>query len=100
MSINPYEEAHIDLVIKALEASKLDVQISHEGGQILVTIGDIPNDLRTEFLQHAKKIHDQAKENLKELRHRCLSECKKLEKVIGMDEAKRLEKMLLDILEK
>lgn len=100
MSITPFEEAHIDVIIKSLEASKLDIQITNEGNHVGVIIGDMPNDLKNEMLQSAKKIHDAAKEQLKDLRHRAIGECKKLEKVVGKDEAKRLEKMVLDHLEK
>ena len=98
--VNPFEESHKDSIIKSIESSKLDVQITTEGTGIAVTLGAIPDDLKNESLQKSKKLYDAAKEDIKSLRHALVSEMKKLEKVLGQDEAKRLEKGFLEFIEK
>jgi ribosome recycling factor len=100
LAVNPFDESHKDAIIKSIESSKLDVQITTEGSSVVVTLGAIPDDMKSESLQKIKKITDAAKEDFKTLRHNLVSEMKKLEKVLGQDEAKRIEKGFLEILEK
>jgi hypothetical protein len=45
-------------------------------------------------------LNEACKEDMKTLRHTIISEIKKLEKIMGLDEAKRIEKGMLDILDK
>ena len=98
--INPYEEDHRDAIIKSVETSKMDVQITTEDSNVIVTLGAIPKDVKAEVIQSAKKTFDRFKDNLKGIRQSIISEIKKLEKIISKDESKRIEKNLLDGLEK
>jgi len=98
--VNPFDESHKDILIKSIENSKLDLQITTEGTGIIVTIGAITDDAKQESLMKSRKIQDSSKEELKDLRHSCMSEMKKLEKILGQDEAKRIEKAVLEIIEK
>ena len=98
--VNPFDESHKDSIVKSIESSKLDVQITTEGSSVVVTLGAIPDDMKNESFTSAKKLNEAAKEDMKTLRHTLLTEIKKLEKIIGLDEAKRIEKGLLEILEK
>jgi ribosome recycling factor len=98
--INPFEEDHKEAIIKSVESSKLDVQINIEGSNIVVTLGAIPSDIKNESIQNLKKMTDNAKEKLKNARHNCSSEMKKLEKILGKDEGKRLETSILDFIDK
>jgi ribosome recycling factor len=98
--INPFDESHKDSIIKSIEGSKLDVQITTEGLSIVVTLGAIPNEMKNECQVKAKKLFEGCKEESKELRHAMVAEVKKLEKILGQDEAKRIEKALLEFIEK
>jgi len=98
--INPFDESHKDSIIKSIEGSKLDVQITTEGPSIVVTLGAIPNEMKNECQVKAKKLFEACKEETKELRHNMVAETKKLEKILGQDEAKRIEKSLLEFIEK
>ena len=98
--INPYDPDHRDAIIKAVETSKLDVQITTEDTNVVVTLGAIPQEMKNECIQHAKKIFEGAKETLKSTRHSVISEIKKLEKILSKDEAKRIEKNILDNIDK
>ncbi len=98
--INPFDEHHREKIIKGVESSKLDVQVTTDENNIVVAIGAIPDDLKNENLQQCKKFLNAAKENIKNIRHECVNELKKLEKILGKDEAKRIEKGILDIFEK
>ena len=98
--INPYDADQRDAIIKAVETSKLDVQITTEDTNVVVTLGAIPQEMKNEYIQHAKKIFEGAKETLKSTRHSVISEIKKLEKILSKDEAKRIEKNILDNIDK
>ena len=100
LAVNPFDESHKDAIIKGIESSKLDVQITSEAESVLVTLGAIPDDMKNESLQQIKKLNEAAKEDIKNLRHSLLTEMKKLEKILGKDEAKRIEKGLVDLIEK
>jgi ribosome recycling factor len=94
--VNPFEESHKDSIIKSIESSKLDVQITIEGSSIVVTLGAIPDDMKSETMNKLKKLNDNASQQSKELRHTVIGELKKLEKILGKDEPKRIEKTILD----
>ncbi len=98
--INPYDEDHRDPIIKSVETSKLDVQLSTEESNVVVVLGAIPQDMKNEYIQNAKKIFDGAKDTLKTTRHSVISEIKKLEKILSKDEARRIEKNILDNIDK
>jgi ribosome recycling factor len=98
--INPYEEDHRDAIIKSVETSKMDIQITTEESNIIITLGAIPKDVKNEVLQSAKKVFDRFKDNLKGIRQAITSEIKRLEKIISKDETKRIERNLLNELEK
>ncbi len=100
LAITPFDESHKDSIVKGIESSKLDVQITTEANSIIVTLGAIPDDMKTESLQKLRKLNDASKEDMKNLRHSMISEIKKLEKIIGQDEAKRIEKTIVDTFEK
>jgi ribosome recycling factor len=100
IALSPFDENYKDSIIKGIQSSKLDVQIASEGNNIVVTLGDIPDDMKNESLQLCKKIQDSGKEELKNIRHQFLNEMKKLEKIIAKDEVKRIEKNVIEILEK
>ena len=98
--INPYEEDHRDAIIKSVETSKMDVNITTEDTNVIVTLGAIPKDVKNEVVQSAKKLFDRFKDNLKGIRQSITSEIKRLEKIISKDETKRIEKNLLNELDK
>lgn len=98
--INPYDADQRDAIIKAVETSKLDVQISTEDSNVVVILGAIPQDMKNEYIQNAKKLFESTKEDLKSIRHSLISEIKKLEKILSKDEAKRIEKNILDNVDK
>jgi ribosome recycling factor len=98
--INPYESDHKEPIIKSIESSKLDVQITSEENNVVITLGAIPNDIKLENLQLLKKQVDQTKESIKSIRQSCNNEMKKLEKILGKDEGKRLETAIFDHIDK
>jgi len=98
--INPYDADQRDPIMKAVETSKMDVQISTEDSNVVVVLGAIPQDMKNEYIQNAKKLFEGAKEDLKSSRHAVISEIKKLEKILSKDEAKRIEKNILDNIDK
>jgi ribosome recycling factor len=98
--INPYEEDHKESIIKGVESSKLDVQINVEDTNVVVTLGAIPSDIKIENVQAAKRFADNSKDRLKSIRQSCNNEFKKLEKIIGKDEGRRLETQILDVIER
>lgn len=98
--ISPFDETYREAIVKAVETSKLDVQISNEGSNTVVTLGAIPSDVKNEQLKQVKKYNDSVKEDVSNIRRKALDEIKKLEKILGKDEAKRFEKIILDIFEK
>lgn len=100
LTISPYDETYKDIIIKALETSKLDVQLTFEGTNTIVTLGAVPQDVKLEQIKQIKKLNDSTKENSSLERRKVLEEIKKLEKILGKDEAKRLEKSVLEIFDK
>jgi ribosome recycling factor len=98
--INPYDAEHRDPIIKAVETSKMDVQITTEDSNVVVTLGAIPQDMKNECIQSAKKLYDKSKDSVKNIRHGLISEIKKLEKIISKDESKRIEKNILENIDK
>jgi ribosome recycling factor len=98
--VNPYEADHKEAVIKGIESSKLDVQISTEENNVIVTLGAIPNDIKQENLNLLKKHADQTKDIVKGIRQACNNEMKKLEKILGKDEGKRLETVIFNHMDK
>jgi ribosome recycling factor len=100
LAVSPFDDSHKDAIVKAIEGSKLDVQISSEGNNIVVTLGQIPDDLKNESMQQCKKLQNKSKDEMKELRHKCASEIKKLEKILGKEEAHRIDKDLMALFEK
>lgn len=98
--INPYDADHRDSIIKTVETSKMDVQITTEDSNVVVTLGAIPQDMKNEYLQSAKKLFEKSKESIKSSRHSAVNEIKKLEKILSKDEARRIEKNILDNIER
>lgn len=98
--VTPFDDHMRDATNKAIEASKLDVQVVTEGNSLIVTIGNIPNDVKKELKAKIDRIYNTTKETIKENRHNLLSEIKKLEKILGKDDAKRLEKSTLEQIDK
>ena len=98
--VTPFDDNMKDAINKGIESSKLDVQVVSEGNTLLVTLGNIPNDVKKDLNAAINKIYNQSKESIKETRHHFLAEIKKLEKILGKDEAKRMEKGILDQVDK
>jgi ribosome recycling factor len=98
--VTPFDEGMRDTINKGIESSKLDVQIVLEGNSLLVTLGNIPNDVKKELLATITKIYNNIKDSIKDNRHSFLGEMKKLEKILGKDDVKRLERNVLDQVEK
>jgi len=55
----------------------------------------MPSELKNECLSLLKKLSTKSIDLLKDIRHNIINEIKKLEKIIGKDEAKKLEKNIL-----
>jgi ribosome recycling factor len=100
INISPFDVEHKDIIIKALQTTKLDLQIKAEGNNILVIVGPIPKDLKLEITNKIKKIDTSFKDEIKKLKHGAIAEAKKLEKIIGKDESKRMEKSLVEVIDK
>lgn len=100
ININPFDIQHKDLIIKALQTTKLDLQINSEGNIINVIVGPIPKDLKNEILNKIKKIEASFKEEIKKIKHLSQQEIKKLEKIISKDDTKKLEKSIFDVIDK
>lgn len=98
--ITPFEDSHKEAIIKSLETTKLDIQITTENNSIILTIGEIPDTLKKECLSKTKKLFEAFKEDIKNLRHSSSLEIKKLEKIMGSDESKRIVKYLNELFEK
>ena len=98
--VTPFDDDMKDSINKGIEASKLDLQITIEGNSLVVTLGSIPNDVKKELQANINKIYHNIKESIKDNRHSLLGEMKKLEKIMGKDEVKRLERSILDQVEK
>jgi ribosome recycling factor len=98
--VNPFDESMKDSINKGIESSKLDLQVVTEGSSLIVTIGNIPNEMKKELKIKVDKLYNAVKEVIKENRHSLLSETKKLEKIIGKDDARRLEKLTLETIDK
>lgn len=101
ININPFDEDHKDNIIKALQTTNLDLQIQSEGNNIIsVVVGPIPKEIKLETINKYKRLESNLKEEIKKLRHNGTSEAKKLEKITGKDSARKLEKNILDVIDK
>ena len=100
MIVTPFDENMKDSINKGIESSKLDAQVTSEDSSLVVVLGNIPNDLKKEYLTTITKIYNHSKESIKEVRHGLLGEMKKIEKILGKDEAKRMEKGIIEDVEK
>ena len=99
--VNPFDENHKESIIKGLESCKLDIQIKIDGNNIVVNLGDMPSDVKTECLNSLKKMSTKAIDQIKDIRHSIVNEMKKVEKILSKDDARKLEKTILaDVIEK
>ena len=99
--VNPFDETHKESIIKGLESSKLDVQIKLDQQNIVVNLGDMPSDVKNEALNTLKKLSTNAVDQIKDVRHNIMNEIKKIEKILSKDDARKLEKTLLqEVVEK
>ena len=98
--VTPFDDNMKDAIHKGIESSKMDIQIISEGNTLLITLGNIPNDVKKDLHAAINKIYNHSKESMKETRHNFLAEIKKLEKILGKDEAKRMEQGILDLVDK
>jgi len=96
----PYEEKHTESIIKTLKTTKYDFEISTEGSNIIINVGEIPKDVKMDLNKRVTKIQNDSKDKLKHVRQEVITEFKKIEKIIGKDDAKRLEKNITDTIEK
>ena len=100
VNIQPFDAAHKEQIIKTLQTTKLDLQISSEGQNIVVIVGNIPKDLKLELTNKLKRMESGVKEEIKKIKQVVSSEFKKLEKILGKDEINRLEKRVYDNFDK
>jgi ribosome recycling factor len=100
INIAPYDQGNKEQIVQALQSTNLDLQINSEGTLIHVIVGPIPKELKLEVTNKIKRVENNFKENIKKLRHAAVNETKKLEKIIGKDTAKNLEKQILDVIDK
>lgn len=100
INVAPFDMQHKDAILKAFQITKLDIQVQSEGNNIVIIVGSIPKDLKQELINKVKKIETSMKDDIKKLRNSAVSEIKGLDKIIGKDEAKKLEKSTTEIIEK
>lgn len=91
----PFEDSFKELIVKALQTSSMELQINSEEKDIVVIVGKFPKDLKLELTNKIKKIDLNFKEGIKKLKHSFNDEGKKLEKIIGKDSLKTLEKKVI-----
>lgn len=100
VSIAPFDSTHKDLIIKGLQTTKLDLQINTEGQNITVIVGPIPKDLKAELLAKVKKIEANMREEVRKVKHNATAEIKKIEKILGKDQSKLIDKNITDSIDK
>lgn len=87
--ISVHDEGVRENVMKAVNNSGLEVACTLEGKNIQVKLLATTAENKKEYLAKAKRLEAGAKERVKDLRHGMLAKSRKLEKLIGQDEARR-----------
>eukprot|EP00340_Litonotus_pictus_P006998 CAMPEP_0170518264 /NCGR_PEP_ID=MMETSP0209-20121228/3990_1 /TAXON_ID=665100 ORGANISM="Litonotus pictus, Strain P1" /NCGR_SAMPLE_ID=MMETSP0209 /ASSEMBLY_ACC=CAM_ASM_000301 /LENGTH=235 /DNA_ID=CAMNT_0010803747 /DNA_START=68 /DNA_END=776 /DNA_ORIENTATION=- len=100
INIAPFDASHKDPILKSLQLTKLDLQINSEGNNIVIVVGTIPKEVKLEYSNKVKKVESGLKEELKKLKNEMTAEIKKLEKITGKDQSKKLEKKILEVIDK
>lgn len=100
VNIAPFDMDQKDSIIKSLQTTKFDLNIQSEGSNIVVVVGAIPKDLKMELNVKIKRIDTHLKEEIKKLRSAANNETKKLEKITGKDSSRKLDKQIIETIEK
>ncbi|MDR1448147.1 MAG: ribosome recycling factor [Candidatus Ancillula sp.] len=89
--ISPFDKSAIDGIVKSLQDSNLGFNSVREGDQIRVTLPELTEQRRLEYVKLAKTRTEEGKVFLRSLRHKAIDEIDQLlkNKEVGEDDHKR-----------
>jgi len=94
--ITPYDKSSFDAVVKALRESDLGINPTSDGNVIRVTLPQLTEERRKEFIKIAKAKAEEARISIRNIRRHAKDQLDKLQKDgdAGEDEVRRAEKQL------
>lgn len=100
--IQPWDKTAISVIEKAIMTSDLGVTPSNDGNVIRVPFPPLSEERRKEFVKIVKKIAEDGKVAIRNVRHEARDDLKEMEdeKVISEDDRKRAEKKVDELTEK
>jgi len=96
ITIQPWEANMVQVIEKALLKSGLGLTPSHDGKIIRLPIPPLTEERRKELVKYVKKLGEDSKIAVRNIRRDCNEHCKKLEKSehVSEDELKRGEEQI------
>lgn len=100
--IQPWDKTAISTIEKAIMSSDLGVTPSNDGNVIRVPFPPLSEERRKEFVKIVKKIAEDGKVAIRNVRHEARDDLKEMEdeKMISEDDRKRAEKKVDELTEK
>ncbi|CAD8163848.1 unnamed protein product [Paramecium pentaurelia] len=99
--LNVFDESTIMDVMKALENSDLNLQVKKQDKQIVCQLAQgNTKESRIIAVNNLKKLMEDAKQNLRQIRHECIDDLKPYKKVTSEDTMRQAEKQIQDLFEK
>ena len=97
--ITPYDKSAFDAVVKALRESDLGINPTSDGNVIRVTLPQLTEERRKEFIKIAKTKAEDARISIRNIRRHAKDQLDKLQKDgdAGEDEVRRAEKQLDEV---
>jgi len=93
ITIQPWEANMVQVIEKAIQKSGLGLNPNHDGKVIRVPIPPLNEERRRELVKYIKKVGEDTKVALRNIRRDANETCKKLEKEhVSEDEVKKAEK--------
>lgn len=93
ITVAPYEKKLIQEIEKAIQRADLGIQPTNDGNVVRIPIPALTEDRRKDIVKNLKKVAEEAKVGLRNVRRDANEAVKKLakDKTVSEDDAKRLE---------
>ena len=80
LTVTPYDKGSVDDVLKAIQQADLGINPTSDGTMISITVTQLTEERRKEFVKHARKEGEDAKVSVRNIRREANDKLKKQEK--------------------
>lgn len=80
LTVTPYDKGSVDDILKAIQQADLGVNPTSDGTMIRITVPQLTEERRTEFVKDARKVGEDAKVAIRNIRRDANDDLKKAQK--------------------